>query len=303
MVKVFIVILSYNVENDLRDCLLSVRKLDKKGYELGTVVVENNSSDNSAAMVAKEFPNVELLDSVQNLGYTGGNNLGIKYALNHGADDIFILNPDAIVEKDTLTKLLLLAEKEPKAGIISPKIYFAPGYEYHKDRYQKADLGKVIWWAGGKVDWNNVATTHRGVDRVDKGDYDHAEVVDTVPGTAMFVKREVFSAIGLFDEKYFLYFEESDFCQRALRRGFQLWYMPEAVVWHRNARSTEVGSSLQDYYTTRNRLLFGFCYAPLRSKLALLRQALSLLFIGRSWQKRGVIDFFLGRFGKGSYQS
>jgi GT2 family glycosyltransferase len=151
------------------------------------------------------------------------------------------------------------------------------------------------------MDWNNVMTVHRGVDEVDAGQFDRPGETEVVAGTAMFVRQAVFAKIGLFDEKYFLYFEESDFCRRARAAGFTLWYEPKAVLWHRNARSSGVGSDLHDYYTTRNRLLFGMRYAPWRAKLALLRQAMNLYFHGRKWQKQGVADFFLARLGPGTF--
>ena len=303
MTKIFIIVLSYNVEKELQDCLTSIKNLKTPGFELEVVVVDNNSSDSSTIKVKKNFPGVKLIENQTNLGYTGGNNVGIKYALENLADYVLIVNPDTTLDKNLLVELLNLATKEPKAGILGPKIYFAPGFEYHKDRYHRADWGNIIWWAGGVVDWNNVTTIHRGVDEVGLGRFTKSEETDVVAGAVMLVKREVFEKIGLFDEKYFLYFEESDFCLRAKKAGFDLWYVPGAIAWHKNAKSAGVGSSLQDYYTTRNQLLFGFNYAPIRSKLALFRQSISFLLSGRPWQKRGVVDFFLGRFGKGSYNS
>ncbi len=303
MTKIFIIVLSYNVEKELQDCLTSIKNLKTPGFELEVVVVDNNSSDSSTIKVKKNFPGVKLIENATNLGYTGGNNVGIKYALENLADYVLIVNPDTTLDKNLLVELLNLATKEPKAGILGPKIYFAPGFEYHKDRYHRADWGNIIWWAGGVVDWNNVTTIHRGVDEVGLGRFTKSEETDVVAGAVMLVKREVFEKIGLFDEKYFLYFEESDFCLRAKKAGFNLWYVPGATAWHKNAKSAGVGSNLQDYYTTRNQLSFGFNYAPIRSKLALFRQSISFLLSGRPWQKRGVVDFFLGRFGKGSYNS
>lgn len=302
MTKVFVLVLSYNVQNDLIDCLASVKRLIVKDSRLKIVVVDNNSADKTVDTVKKEFPEVKLIINDKNLGYTGGNNVGIEYCLVQGADYVLILNPDITVDKNLVTELLAVTSQKPTIGIVGPKIYFSSGSEYHHDRYQPSDLGKVIWWAGGLLDWDNVTTIHRGVDEVDTGKYDQTEKTETVAGTAMFVKKEVFERTGLFDDKFFLYYEESDFCQRAARYGFELWYAPKAVAWHGNATATGIGSALQDYYTTRNRLLFGFRYAPLKSKLALLRQALSLLFIGRTWQRHGVMDFLLGKFGQGSYK-
>jgi len=118
----------------------------------------------------------------------------------------------------------------------------------------------------------------------------------------MFVNQRVFEKIGLFDERYFLYLEDLDFCQRAKLSGFKIIYAPQAKLWHKNAGSSTVGGSLHDYFFTRNRLLFGTKYGRLRAKLALVRESLRLLVSGRPWQKIGVKDFYLRRFGQGSWK-
>ncbi|MEM4230386.1 MAG: glycosyltransferase, partial [Candidatus Pacearchaeota archaeon] len=175
-------------------------------------------------------------------------------------------------------------------------------FEFHKKRYKKEDLGKVIWFAGGKMDWQNVIGLHIGVDEIDKGQFEKISEIDFASGACMLIKSDVFKKIGKFDERYFLYYEDSDFCQRAKKTQYKIIYNPKAILWHKNAGSTGgSGSELQDYYLTRNRLLFGMKYAPYKSKLALLKESISLLAKGRKWQKRGVKDFYFGNFGKGSF--
>lgn len=294
--KIAVVIVSYNVKKDLLACLSGLEKLSPGEYQLKVFVVDNNSSDGSVQ--AAKSKNVVLLESKINLGFAGGNNLGIKRALTWGANFILVLNPDTLVDKNLIREFLKRMEVNQEVGIIGPKIYFASGYEFHKDHYKQKEQGRVIWWAGGKVDWGNVLTKHVGVDEVDRNQYDIAGETETVSGTAMFIRREIFEKIGFFDEKYFLYFEESDFCRRVKKTNFKLWYEPKAIIWHKNAQSSGVGSALQDYYITRNRLLFGFKYAPLRSKFNLLEEAVKLLITGRAWQKKGILDFFFGRFGQ-----
>ena len=105
-----------------------------------------------------------------------------------------------------------------------------------------------------------------------------------------------------FDNRYFLYFEDSDLSQRLKKAGYKILFYPKAILWHKNAGSTGgSGSSLQDYFTTRNRMIFGLKFAPLRSKIALIRESLRLLSSGRQWQKKGIRDFYLRRFGKGTF--
>ena len=156
------------------------------------------------------------------------------------------------------------------------------------------------------MDGKNVLGHHRGVDEVDQGQYNKIEKTDFASGCCMLVRREVFEKaavpVGGFDERYYLYYEDADLSERAKLASFKILYAPKAILWHKNAGSAGgSGSSLQDYYITRNRLLFGMRYALLRSKIALLRESVGLLLNGRPWQNRGVIDFYLGRFGRGSY--
>ena len=118
----------------------------------------------------------------------------------------------------------------------------------------------------------------------------------------MLIKKEIFEKVGYFDEKYFLYYEDNDLCQRAKKLNFKIIYTPQAKLWHKNASSAGgSGSALQDYYITRNRLIFGMKYAPFRSKMSLLRESGRFLFNGRRWQRRGAMDFLTGNLGKGSY--
>ena len=116
------------------------------------------------------------------------------------------------------------------------------------------------------------------------------------------IKRDVLEKVGLFNEKYFLYYEDNDLCQRVKKIGYKIVFAPKSVIWHKNAGSSGgSGSSLQDYYITRNRLVFGFKYAPTRTKFSLIKESVNFFLNGRKWQKKGVMDFYLRRFGKGSY--
>lgn len=299
---VFIVILNFNGREFILRCLDSVKKLKTDGYDLETLVVDNVSTDDSVELIKKNYPDLRLLVNKENLGFAEGNNVGIRYALENGGDFVLILNPDTIVDENLLVQLIKVAKSNSKIGIVGPKIYFAPGYEFHKARYKPEERGKVIWYAGGIVDWKNVLASHRGIDEVDQGQYNKIQQADFISGCAMMVKREVFKKIGLFDPKYFLYWEDNDFCQRARKAGFEIFYTPGAKMFHLNAGSSASGGPLQEYYITRNRLLFGMRYAPLRAKLALIKESLKLLMTGRKWQKIGVRDFYFGKFAKGSWK-
>ncbi len=303
MEKISLIILNYNGRDNTLRCLISLKKLLlPNNIKFETIVVDNCSQDDSLKHVRNEFPDVLIIENKDNLGFSQGNNIGIQYALEHGADYIVILNSDTIVDKNFIKELLIEAKMSDKVGIVVPKIYFAQGFEFHKDRYKQEELGKVLWYAGGIMDWSNVIGFHRGVDEIDKGQYDESIETQFASGCCMFIKKEVLKDVGLLDKKYFLYYEDNDLSVRAKKAGYKIIYVPKAVIWHKNAGSAGgSGSKLQDYYITRNRLLFGMRYAPLRSKMAILREGLGILLKGRYWQRRGVLDFFLRKFGKGSF--
>lgn len=301
MKSVWVSLINFKGRENTIDCLNSLEKITKDGFNLQVVVVDNGSSE-KLTLPKYSLP-LKIISSKKNLGFSGGHNLAVKLALEKGADYILILNNDTFVDKNLVLELFNSMESNPIIGIAAPKIYFAPGFEFHKDRYKKEELGKVIWYAGGIMDWKNVLASHRGVDEVDKGQFDKEELTDFSSGCCMLVKKEVFEKIGLFDERYFLYYEDNDLCQRAKNNGFEIDYSPKAFLWHKNASSAGgSGSDLQDYYITRNRLIFGMKYAPLRSRVSLIREALGFILNGRGCQRRGVFDFLIGNLGKGSYE-
>lgn len=281
MIKVSVVILNFKVKKETLACIQSVQKSEHKNIEI--IVVDNNSEDGIEEEI-KKFNDVLFIQSGENLGYTGGNNLGIKKALDDGADYIFVLNPDTEIKPDTISNLISIAEDE-NAGIIGPKILFGNR--------------ETIWYAGGILDLANVLGGHRGVDEKDEGQYDKIESTDFVTGGAMFVKAEVFKKIGLFDEKYFMYFEDSDFCYRAKKEGIKILYNPKAIVYHENAKSAGLGSPLQDYFITRNRMLFASKFLSFRTRFALLREALRNIL--NPVRRLALFDFLTGNFGKGSF--
>jgi len=294
--KIAIVVLNYNGKENTLACINSIKKLNKSNYKVKLIVVDNASNDGSREALSK-IKDITLVKNDKNLGYSGGNNIGIKHALSLGSEYILILNNDTIVEKSLIINLINSAKK---GDIVSPKIYFAKGFEFHKNRYKKEDLGKVIWYAGGKIDWQNVIGIHIGVDEVDHGQFSKRLEINLATGACMLIKRQVFEKIGFFDKKYFLYLEDMDFCVRAKRAGFKIIFEPKAFLWHKNASSAGgSGSVTQDYFITRNRLLFAFKYAKLRTKLAVFRQNLSQINI--PVKRKALIDFVTFNFGKGSF--
>lgn len=237
-----IVILNWNGLRDTLDCLASLERLDYPDYQV--IVVDNGSTDGSIEAIRQRFPSVALLENGQNLGFTGGNNVGLRHALQRGAEYALLLNNDTEVAPDFLRRLVEAVEADAGIGIAGPTIY------YHA---QPA----VIWSAGGAIDWRRGQTCMVGLNTPDEGQWGTApRSVDFVTGCALLIKRAVMEQAGLLDERFFAYFEEAEWCVRACRAGFQIVHVPQAKLWHKITPERRAASPLVHYYMTRNRLLF-----------------------------------------------
>lgn len=302
--KVFIIILTWNQLELTKQILQDISRLETKGIKSETIVVDNGSKDGTQKELrGYKLPNMpfKLIENPENFGFAEGNNVGIRYALKKGADYLILMNNDIVVPKNLVIQLIKVAEKDKKIGLLAPKMYFAKGYEFQKERYSEKDLGKVIWYAGGIIDWDNIYSFHRGVDEVDRGQYDKQIDTDFVNGACALIRSDLIKNVGYLDKKLFLYWEDADLSERARRAGWRVVYMPNTHIWHKVAQASGIGSNLNDYFLTRNRLVFGMRYARWRTKLALIRESFKLLVSGRKWQKIGIRDFYLRRFGRGSW--
>lgn len=302
MNKVFIVILNYKGHKDTIELLGSLQKIKKDHFNPNVVVVDNFPQD-PIRIEVKDFKNLNLkvIYNNKNLGFSGGNNVGIKYSLENGADYVLLINNDTYVDEEFIEELLKVFEKEVNVGIVVPKIYFAKGFEFHK-KYKENELGKVIWFAGGNIDWKNVIGYHTGVDEVDRGQFNEERDTEIASGCCLMLKKELLEKIKGYDERYFLYYEDADLSMRTIKEGYRIVFAPKSIIWHKNAQSSGgSGSNLQDYYISRNRLIFGFKYAKLRAKIALFKESLRFMLSGRFWQRKGIIDFYINRLEKGSF--
>lgn len=232
-----------------------------------------NLSIDKKPIVNKKI-NLTVIES-ENLGYAYGVNVGIAEAIKAGFEKFCVMNNDTYMADNFVRQTIKAIDDNP-SSLIGGKIYYAPGYEYHQARYQKKDLGKVIWYAGGIMDWKNVFTKHRGVDEVDHGQFDDSGPTDFITGCLVCFDKSVLTKVGNWDEKYFLYYEDADFCERSRRQGLKLIYNPKIVIWHKVSQSTGgSGSALHKKYQEKNRLIFGLKYAPWRTKLHLLKNYLT----------------------------
>lgn len=294
--SVVIILINWNGQKDTVACLASLTKLKKNIYDPIPLVVDNASKDDSVKNLQKKFSHIKLIPLSTNRGFTGANNVGMQWAIDHNADYVWILNNDTLVDPDSLTLFDVFAD--PTIGAAGSKIYFAPGREYHKDKYTTKDLGRVLWFAGGLIDWNNVYASHRGVDEVDHGQYNSVVQTDFITGCSLGIPTKVIKKVGMFDDKYFAYLEDVDLSLRIQHAGYKTIYNPSSVIWHVNASSSGgSGSPIHQYFQTRNRLLLGFRHASVRTKFALARQALRKLVRGTPAEKMAIRDACIGRFG------
>lgn len=297
-VHVSIIIVHYNTPKETLSCLQSLSELATEiPYQV--VVVDNGSTE--SFRLPKRFKDepVVVVRSDSNLGFTGGNNLGTYYAIEqYDSDLVLYLNSDTVVHPDFLDHLVA-AQADPQVGIVTPLIYFSPGNEFHQKSYKPEDRGSVIWYAGGFIDWLNLYTGHRGVDELDRGQFSHSFETEYATGCALMIKREVLEKITPFDKRYFLYYEDADLSLRALRAGYELRLVPESIIWHDNAGSSSgSGSALQQYYQTRNRLLFFFRFGNWAVRVRVLRFAVRMLLSGSATERLGAWHWMSMRFGK-----
>lgn len=263
--KLAVITVVYNNYKVLDDFLKSLEKQVDQNFHL---FVTDNSTKKQK--IKTKLKNITMIDS-PNLGYSHGVNTGLKTALEKLFDRFCVINNDVYFEKNFVEKALSSLESNV-GSIIGGKIYYAPGYEYHKDRYSGSDRGKVIWYAGGDIDWKHALISHRGVDEVDDGQYERGTETEFITGCLTLFDKEVLDKVGFWDESYFLYYEDADWCVRAKNAGVRLIFDPTIIIWHKNSESTgKPGSPIHVKYQNRNRLCFGMKYAPFRTKLHLLK--------------------------------
>jgi GT2 family glycosyltransferase len=295
--RVAIIVLNWNGLNDTTACLESLARLDYPSYEV--VLVDNGSSDGSPAILRRQFPTLTILETGANLGYAGGNNVGLRYACERRADYALLLNNDTELDAAFLRILVDVCEADPAIGIAGPTIY------YHAQP-------DIVWSAGGRIHWRNADTTMEGIGEVDQGQFGKSpRPMDFVTGCALLIRREVIDRIGLLDERFFLYYEETEWCIRATKAGYTIVHAPLSKVWHKISIQKQEVTPYIVYYSGRNRLLFlrasGRAWWRVLSLILFfhLRTAFSWSVFARHASKRhlrkallrSAYDFLTGRFG------
>ncbi|HOX96026.1 MAG TPA: glycosyltransferase family 2 protein [Candidatus Woesebacteria bacterium] len=205
--KIVVITVNYNNASLTAETLKSFKDIDTGDIDLSLVVVNNGCSEPATAKLIKQFPKVKFLFSKTNLGFAGGNNIGIKYALNNHADYLLLINNDATVESKHFFQKLL----KTKGDIISPKVEYL-------------NQGKKIYDYGGKVDYLFGRNYHLNKITKVKPDY--------FSGVCLLIKTSVFNKLNGLDDRYFLYFEDADFCLKAIKLGYKINYCPSVKIFH-----------------------------------------------------------------------
>ena len=235
MKKVFAVLVNYNGLSDTLECLASMQN-ESKDYELTSVVVDNASERDETETIRKQFPQVITIRSDVNGGFSYGNNIGIKYALENGADYIMLLNNDTVVAPDMIS--LLLADCDENVVTVPKMLYYS-----EKNR---------IWYGGGKISKWTGSASHLGQDETDDTS-EQSSFCSFATGCCIMLKAETFKKVGLLNERYFLYYEDVEFSVRLAYENIRIKYIPSARLWHKVSASTGGSRSrLTVYYATRN---------------------------------------------------
>jgi len=292
---VITIILNTNRRDDTLACLASLVQNTYANHHI--IVLDNQSTDGSVAAIRAGFPDVRVAQLRENHGYAGNNNVGIRMAMDQGADWVFVLNEDTILAPDCLAHLVAAGERDAKVGIAGPMVYHF-------------DEPEVIQSAGGRLGpyWDSI---HIGKDEPDRGQYAESHPVQWISGCGILVRRSAIEQAGMIDERYFYYWEETEWCLRARRAGWRVIHVPEAKLWHKGVRRDYRPKPSVTYYATRNRLLtLAKHHAPPQVWLYVVGQMARTLVswsVKPKWREmrehrdamwHGLCDFFSRRWGQ-----
>jgi GT2 family glycosyltransferase len=292
---VFSIILNTNRRIDTLECLDSLQRNTYANHR--AIVLDNHSADGSVEAIRSAFPEVQIVELADNRGYAGNNNVGIEAALAQGAEWLFVLNEDTVLAPDCLARLVEVGESDPHIGIVGPMVY------HH-------DEPEVIQSAGGRFGrhWESM---HLAQNEPDRGQYRQPHPVDWISGCAILVRRAVIEQVGKIDERYFYYWEETEWCLRAGRAGWRIVHVPQAKLWHKGVQRDYRPKPSVTYYATRNWLLtLAKHHAPLlvwTFAWGQLLRTLTSWTVKPKWRSKhehrdamwhGMVDFLRRRWGQ-----
>lgn len=252
--------LNWNNPGDTIECLKSLQQIEYGNFEV--IVADNGSTDDSVSRLRQTFPELLLIENGENLGFAEGNNRAVKRALERGAELLLLLNNDTVVASDLLSQFAVAARKYPDTGFFGAKILYF-------------DQPDTVWFAGGRWNQQHCIFEHIGIHGKASEHGLTDAVIDYVCGCALLVRAEVIAEIGVMHAPFFFTYEESDWCYRGRRAGFQSRLVSSAKVWHKvSASSGGEGSPLQSYFYTRNLLLWSKRNLPGKQHNAVMKDML-----------------------------
>jgi GT2 family glycosyltransferase len=292
------IILNWNDAADTVRCLQSVYASDYGA--LRVLVVDNGSRDDSVAVIRRHYPHIDLIVNAENLGYAGGNNVGVERAIAQGADYVLILNDDLVVDPTMVSALVTAAQDHPEGGIFGPKVY-------------SLDEPNVLLSTGaGLGRWSELTSLALGC--VDDGRWDRMAEVDYLWGCAVLVSRRAIAKAGMLDVDFFAYHEDIDWCYRIRAAGYKVLFVPHAKSWHPDTRRWRQESALVTYYMSRNHLRLIAKHhlgtAEMLGSLATFVRRLVSWSVRPKWRHkrhqrdalaRALLDFARGRSGRADH--
>jgi hypothetical protein len=293
--NISVIILNWNNAPDTLECLATVYASENASFDV--YVADNGSTDGSLEIIRSAYPQAIYIENNANLGFAEGNNRAITAALDGGAEYLFLLNNDAVLREDTLFLLKRAADAHPTSAVFGPKIYYY-------------DAPATIWYGGGEWDPARASFYHRDWNTdEEEAPRNNIEKTSYVCGCAFFIRADAVRHCGLMDNRFFLNWEEIDWCWRLKKAGYDCLYVPEAKCWHKISRSFIGGKRgpMWLYFYWRNRLLWMELHLPFKEFVYLGRkilwpQIVDLLkdsFRNKEARAslRGICDYFLRRFG------
>ena len=285
-----IVIVTYNGKRVLKDTIISLKNMTCQDFDV--VVIDNASTDGTDTLLKQNFLDIIYLKQDYNWGFAKGCNIGIKYSLDNNYQYTLLLNNDVEVDEYLLARMIELSNENT---IVVPKIYFY-------------DKPTTIWYAGGEILYNRMESHNIGYGECDNGQYEKIREIEFLNGCCVLVHNNIWKKSGLFDEDYFMYFEDFDYGIRAKKNGIHILYQPRARVWHKVSTSTGgENSKMQVYYMTRNRLIFSKKNEEvfgIRAKAYAFIKNLIKIIIALVYKKnnryiiKGYLDYKMGVVGK-----
>lgn len=270
--KIGIILVNYNGARDTLQCVRSIQQSTYTNYKI--YIIDNNSINEDYALLQQLQEDIQLIKLNENLGFSGGNNFGMRFAIDDSCEYILLLNNDTVIENNTLSHMVKIINNNNNIGILGCRIHY----------YSNKDL---IWFAGGNL--VKYMGTAKHVVKMQNG----LKYVTFLTGCCMMIPKKVIESLGSLSEDYFLYFEDTDFCSKVTNSGWKLAVDLDAVVYHKVSSSTKEYSDLYFYYNTRNRFLFIKNNITGMTKLiAYIYSFISMIFKLLKYRKKVILDGF-----------